>query len=253
MMLKNRKIVGLVIAMMVSWSGYAESAALYVVEVIAFTHYNSATGEELWPPHETTHRAANVQELSTSQGRTEFTALAAQNLRLSNVVSALQRKHLAGRILVHTGWIQTMKPANNIAPVWIEGGTPLPAEVTYWGPSDREDREAVDDLADSTDPLTSDPWPLTDQIDSTVSVANNFELEGTVAFYQTRYPRLESNLCLTIKTSSTSQSAPYVDVCSREIRGLKYGELIYFDTPVLGLIAQVRRIKQTSATPASVE
>jgi len=146
-----------------------------------------------------------------------------------------------------------MKPANNIAPVWIEGGTPLPAEVTYWGPSDREDREAVDDLADSTDPLTSDPWPLTDQIDSTVSVANNFELEGTVAFYQTRYPRLESNLCLTIKTSATSQSAPYVDVCSREIRGLKYGELIYFDTPVLGLIAQVRRIKQTSATPASVE
>ena len=87
-----------------------------------------------------------------------------------------------------------------------------------------------------------------------------FELTGTLAFYQTRYPRLETNLCLLLESdqglrppilpvsNQLPQVAKFAEVCSREIRGLKYGEMIYFDTPLLGLIAQVRRLENGPAS-----
>jgi len=272
MKLKNQKFFWLFIAMTLTPAGYAENNALYEIELIAFTHYNAAVESEQWPPHQRMERTADVTSLTADQKQqrnstistetllvpAEFTRLSRGQLKLGGLVSELSRKHQTVRILLHTGWVQTIKPANSTVPVFLEGGKPLTPPTINQGRSYEQPRQV---FATSTDQTTSplpDHTTLPAWVDTTEIEPPELELEGTLAFYQTRYPRLETNLCLAIEQhqaplpimlSAADQSSAetrYADVCSREIRGLKYGELIYFDTPVLGLLAQVRRVKPAS-------
>jgi hypothetical protein len=262
-------------------SSQTQDDQLFEVELIAFTHLNPHDSGEQWPAPAHPYRDGRVQKPITQNdqqsetgpslafgGRTgtaperdqesihgEFKQLVDTELKLGGLAARLRRKQLAERVLLHTGWRQKIKPANATVPVLIEGGFPL-AEVTnrWHSPAVQQDQTRGADLA-ALSPLLPKTDPRISNADSATTnagaFAGKFELEGTLAFYETRYPRLETNLCLTITAKSgsplimdqptTLPATPEV-VCSREIRGLKYGDLLYFDTPVLGLLAQVRRV-----------
>ncbi len=167
----------------------------------------------------------------------EFTLLADDQLQLNKLAKSLRRKRLTKRILLHTGWIQPIYPAKTVTPVLIEGGDPLSP--------DQPDRSWLN--GDYQGYFSS---PITLQINE--FSPPEFELSGTISFYETRYPRIETNLCQTIEphlltnplilltNSNQLKNQGFQQVCNREIRGLSYGELIYFDSPTFGLIVQVR-------------
>ena len=167
----------------------------------------------------------------------DFTLLAANQLQLKVLINSLLKKRLARRILLHTGWAQRIHPAKKAIPVFLEGGNPLrpnQADRTWLSGGYRGYFSA---------PITlqANEFNLPD-----------FELVGTISFYETRYPRIETNLCQTIgqhlltspltqtTNSDQFQSQGFQQICNREIRGLSYDELIYFDSPTFGLIVQIR-------------
>ena len=180
---------------------------------------------------------------------TEFTLLAKEQLQLTELTEALIKKRLTQNILLHTGWIQQMRPANTAVPILLEGGNPL----TPSRPDLQWLMGSYRGYFNSLASLQNDAFNFP-----------KFELEGTVSFYETRYPRLETNLCQTLDpklltnqllrtTSSsltTSTARPSQQICSREVRGLSFGELIYFDTPSFGVVIQVR-IHQLAIDPES--
>lgn len=244
---------------------------LYEIELIAFTHSQSNTDNEHWPVYTVPeqplvgHRLAinpnapartgaiapavdndTTTDIALINPPTEFIPLSGDRQQLGKVVSALRHQRLASRVLLHTGWVQPIQPANNSERVVIEGGDPLalPGSEKRVGPNMLDMTRLSARLTGS---IAADPWhPPMER------TATRFELEGTVAFYQTRYPRLEINLCLAVASNSLQlplmvarhdlTGTGYEEVCSREIRGLNYAEMIYFDTPKFGVIAQVRRI-----------
>ena len=245
---------------------------LYAIELIAFTHYQVNSDNEHWPaltqpaqplvgrrlsadpltatPAAPIASAANsnaIADITIINPATEFTPLPSDQQQLGKLIPQLRRQRLASRILLHIGWVQKIKPADSNEPVLIEGGEPLtsPGKKNWYS---RNLLEKQASPADSTLPALAQQWQWPMQ-----HAATRFELEGTVAFYQTRYPRLEINLCLAVAskpaqfplmiTKLNQPTSAYEEVCSHEVRGLKYAEMIYFDTPQFGVLAQVRQIK----------
>ncbi len=261
-------------------SSQTQDDQLFEVELIAFTHLNPHDSGEQWPVRAHPYRDGRVQKpISQSNQKSaadpstvfgdkaefspegnqessheEFTQLVDNELKLGGLATSLRRKKLAERVLLHIGWRQKIKPANATVPVLIEGGFPLAVTYDWQWPPAQKSQPGGPDLAEPS-PLLLKTDPTANNADSINGnegvFAGGFELEGTLAFYETRYPRLETNLCLAITANSgspllieqpaTLPTTPEV-VCSREIRGLKYDDLLYFDTPVLGLLAQVRRV-----------
>ena len=260
-------------------SSQTQDDQLFEVELIAFTHLNPHDSGEQWPVRAHPYRDDRVQKPITQSNQQsaadpsiafgdraelapernqesshgEFTQLVDTELKLGGLAASLRRKKLAERVLLHIGWRQKIKPANATVPVLIEGGFPLAVTYDWQWPPAQKSQPGGPDLAEPS-PLLLKTDPTANNADSINGnegvFAGGFELEGTLAFYETRYPRLETNICLVITANPESPliidqpanlpTTPEV-VCSREIRGLKYDDLLYFDTPVLGLLAQVRR------------
>ena len=279
----------LLLSLLSSGISQAKEDQIFEVELIAFTHLNPHESGEQWPLHHQLNRDNAIQK-STSQisplvsdqlhetdtplaiehsdtpapesgpgaAHEEFTQLAGAELQLSNLVSNLRRKRLAKRILLHTGWRQKIKPANSAVPVLIEGGFPLvlAASELPWTVSQSGQPATLGSSELSTEPFATTTTANRKTGNTSNFFARGFELEGTLAFYETRYPRLETNICLALTTDATlplmmttaTASPTYPNtptmVCNREIRGLKYGEVLYFDTPILGLLAQVRKVPE---------
>ena len=179
-----------------------------------------------------------INPIEKNQIPAEFTLLTKQQFQLTALTKILLNKRLTKNILLHTGWIQQIRPANSAVPIILEGGNPLtpnqPGLQWLKGNYQGYYRGSVS--------LGTENFSFPE-----------FELEGSVSFYQTRYPRLETNLCqtldrklLTHQLFQTTDSTPLIDdhgsqqICSKEVRGLSYGELIYFDTPTFGIVIQVR-------------
>ena len=167
----------------------------------------------------------------------DFTLLTNDQFQLKKLTESLRRKRLTKRILLHTGWRQPIYPAKAAIPVLLEGGDPLSPN--------QPDRSW---LHGGYQGYFSGPISLKTNEFS----LPEFELSGTVSFYETRYPRIETNLCQTVEphlltnplvlitNSDQLKNQGFQQVCNREIRGLSYGELIYFDSPTFGLIVQIR-------------
>ncbi len=294
--LQQQKLFWLLIVSCHALPAQAKYDGFYEIELIAFTQYQTDTESEQWPrvpanlpgppsrgqrpipaeastatlaPHnltgnqtETTdtplaREQAGVMTASTEADlaeAVEFTELTAEQLQLGSLVTKLRRRRLAARTLLHTGWIQKIKLASASVPVLVQGGEPLfvTPEIPLFGQPSNPARMATitqlmgDSLLHQTAPDSS-----------------RYELQGTVAFYQTRYPRIEANLCLTLiprqpsfmlaPTASSAAEQSHEQVCIREIRGLKFGELIYFDNPVLGLLAQIRAVEEPPEKPSATQ
>lgn len=276
----------LLAALATAGTSWAETNDFYEIEFIAFTHYPTSENQEQWPDHERSDVLTNAITLFTNlqqteistvgsastidsaaiisadqsarQARREFSRLSPQQLQLGGTVTTLQRKRIAERILVHSGWIQKIKPANATTPVIIQAGDQFLPVSPVSGPQRNQAPYLVQTELGQilSSPGTVRPWRTLELPIIEPPEKGPFELTGTLAFYQTRYPRLETNLCLLQKSDQGLQPptlpisnrsphiASFAEVCSREIRGLKYGEMIYFDTPLLGLLAQVRRLEK---------
>lgn len=281
---KNYLLPYLLAALTTAGTSWAETDEFYEIEFIAFTHYPNSVNQEQWPDHERSDVPANAITLFTNlqpteissvgsapiiesaaiisadrsalRTRREFSRLSPQQLQLGGAVTTLQRKRIAERILIHSGWIQKIKPANATTPVIIQAGDQFLPVNPGSGPRRNQAPYLVKTELGQilSSPGTVRPWRTPELAMTEPPEEGPFELTGTLAFYQTRYPRLETNLCLLLKSDQGLQppilpvsnqfphQAGFAEVCSREIRGLKYGEMIYFDTPLLGLLAQVRRL-----------
>ena len=164
----------------------------------------------------------------------EFTLLSREQLQLTAIKKTLLRKRLARRLLLHTGWVQQIRPAKAAVPVLLEGGNPL----TINQPSHQWLQGRYRGYINKPVTLQTNEFNIAE-----------FELGGTISFYETRYPRIETNLCQTINPELLANSFIQLadssrlnskQICSQEVRGLSYGELVYFDTPSFGLLVQIR-------------
>ncbi len=261
----------------------SKEPTFYQIELIAFEHAQlpSALAEQ-WPPYTRRTAAATDHLLSKTipRGRNktpnagvggetdlddpgaeqatltdqaileEFQPLDAAQLQMKDVVTRLKQRRLARRILLHTAWQQRMGEANHAPRVWLSSESHL-----------KSSQPAAEQLLDSTYFLRYLP-DLRAQTaggmwQKKVS-QQQFDFSGTVSFYKTRYPRLETNLCLTIDQFRLPDAyivkrpelnplntvpTRFVDICSRETSGLTFGRPSYFDTPVLGLLVLVTEVE----------
>lgn len=253
----------------------------YEVELIAFSYRTVVDNNEQWPPYlageppvsgrqllpasapvtppQNEHpvavnsptvelNAGPTSAITTAPPWQEFRRLRSAQHQLDPLASTLIRRGLADRILLHTGWQQTMRPANNSEPVLIIGGESLATPFLAGGTA----ANIAPWINPNSQLQTPDYWESPMQYHR-----GRFELEGTASFYQTRYPRLELDICLIIAAPAGQKPQPISNprtsrsanarVCSREIRGVRYGELNYFDTPYFGVLAQVRRLDKDQA------
>ena len=234
-----------------------DDSQFYEIELIAFSHNSVVDNDEQWPPSETGKPPGTGKQLlpappasttTTDIQQQEFTMLSREQRQLDPIASTLIRRGLANRILLHTGWRQKIRPANNAEPIIITGGQLL--ATPHWA-AEGASTYIVDLINHNNSLQTPGYWES-----PTLFRSHRFELEGTASFYQTRYPRLEIDICLIIEPN-TAQTLPFMPsqqnlmstsarVCSREIRGIRYGDLSYFDTPYFGVLAQIRPLDQSA-------
>ena len=214
-----------------------ETATIVAAET-ANPHQDTGLKTALKPLIEKPTADNDSTPVESHQTPAEFTLLTKQQLQLTAVTKSLLKKRLTKNILLHTGWIQQIRPANSAVPILLEGGNPL----TPNQPGQQWLKGNYRGYYLGSVSLGTDNFSFPE-----------FELEGTVSFYQTRYPRLETSLCQTLAPKFLTHQLfqpkeptlikgdhPSQQICSKEVRGLSYGELIYFDTPSFGIVIQVR-------------
>jgi len=210
MNLPQQKLLWLLIVGCYGLPALAKYDGFYEIELIAFTQYQTDTESEQWPqvpdkspgppprvqraipagtssaifaPHDLTditnpppaRGEADLMPPSDHTGipeTVEFTELTAEQLQLGSLVTKLRRRRLAARTLLHTGWVQKIKPASASVPVLVEGGEPL--FVSPQAPLFNRSSTSVN-MASITR-LMDDPMPDDSLLDKTARHSTQYEL-----------------------------------------------------------------------------
>ncbi len=227
----------------------------YALEFVVFARNNPETGAELWPGYDST--SGQPRPVAGEPGL-NFAPhwLSAGALSLDGIAARLDRSP-AFRVLMHSGWRQTLAPKSATAPVFLTTG---PARNIDSAPPSGSTPEF--NTAGTT------PVRLSDASQTSPS-----RLTGTLRLFTTQYMRIEADFTYAARVPTSQlmdpspqqgqysgalsgqlqwqtqepQTTAWAAMRLQETRGVQLGDLHYLDHPAFGIIAQVRR----SSPPAS--
>jgi len=265
----NIKNLTLFIALFFSClTSYGDIPRWYQYEIIIFKYTsNSYTESESWPDKPGLPDYQNALALLTDKeennpsSTTNFVLLKKDQLILKKEVQAIQRSSRR-KLLLHTGWVQTMQSKDKTFPVSFKIGkeytimVPEPdATLTqnHTGPGNTTSSQTnppavipaprVDDTPGSSDPDQDTPAP-------TMIPLNVAELEGTISISIGRYLHVWTDFLFRRPNDNpttfddTPESITLNKFRYKDHRRMRSRELHYIDSPSFGILIYALPYKQ---------
>lgn len=218
----------------------------YALEFVVFARTQPELSGEHWPAFQRDNAGFEAHRTSTGLPAQTDSWPALAERRLSGVADRLNESP-AFRVLLHSGWRQTLHSRARTRPVPVAAlFDPRLARTGFAGPG--------------PDPEPIAPGRLTDE--------GAARLSGTLRLFTTQYLRIEADLTYAAEVPSSllfsageaihrdTPAAPghqlqwqqdprltqaWAALRLQETRGAQLGDLHYFDHPAFGMITQVRR------------